>query len=359
MNKGEEYIKLITELKENILQRRFEAAKMANREQLLLYYSVGLSLHGKISGAQWGAKILQSISEDLQQQVPGLRGFSVGNLEKMRAFYLAYASLTDTLIPSTVSRELPASSSNILDYVNADAFKSVFLQLGFSHHYKLLSVKDLAARWYYMQEAVTLRWSFRVLEYNIDTNLYQQRGKIANNFTATLPTEILPHAVEAFKDEYLLDFINIQPANERQLENEIINNIKDFILGLGSGFLFIGNQYRLVVDSQEYFIDLLFYHRRLQCLIAFELKTGKFEPSHAGQLNFYLSVLDSTVKMPHENPSIGIILCKEKNATVVEYAFRSISKPMGVATYSYELTTDLPDNLKDALPSPEDLAKLL
>ncbi|MVT12504.1 PDDEXK nuclease domain-containing protein [Chitinophaga tropicalis] len=354
-----QYQKIITVLKDNILTRRYNAARLVNREQLLLYYIVGKTLSEEIAAADWGAKVLSRISGDLQTGMPGLRGFSIANLEKMRQFYETYKDLQDVLIPSTVTREIGAASTPLLGLLqtsSTEAFLDVFLGLGFSHHYKLLSIKDLAARLFYMQQATKNQWSVRVLEYQISQNLYGKEG-IQNNFVTTLPPALQPHALDAFKDEYLLDFINVNPQNERQLESEIVTNIKDFILSLGTGFIFIGNQYRLIVGDSEYFVDLLFFNRVLQCLVAFELKLEKFQPHHAGQLTFYLTALDDLKKLPHENPSIGIILCKEKDNKVVEYALRSVKNPMGVATVEYNTT--VPDELKSVLPDPEDLKKLI
>lgn len=355
--KTPEYAQLIDGLKDIITTRRYNAARYANREQLLLYFSTGKMLYTKISSAQWGTKVLNRVSKDLQEQFAGLRGFSVPNLEKMKSFYQAYADLEAIIIPSTVSMELPASVTSGLQLVqnfNISAFREIFTGLGFSHHIKLLSVKDLSARWFYMETAVKNQWSYRVLEHHIDTGTYTRRGKTTNNFVETLPIQLRPHATDAFKDEYLLDFININPEDEPQLEQEIVANIKAFILRLGTGFSFIGNQYRLSVGVQEFFIDLLFFNRQLQCLVAFELKVGSFQPQHAGQMNFYLTALDETVKMPHENPSIGIILCREKDNTVVEYAIRDAARPMGVATYQL-----IPAAMREVLPAPEDLQRAM
>lgn len=356
----ENYTVLIAELRENILSRRHNAARLANREQLLLYYFVGKKLQEKIDAAAWGDNILSQISNSLQNDLPGLRGFSPANLKKMRQFYDNYADLDSYLIGSAVPNQLKPEVTAILPTLpemNIQAFLDAFLGIGFTHHYALLKIKDPAERWFYMQQSIRNQWSYRVLEAQIASGLYNHRGGIQNNFTETLPPELKSHALEAFKDEYLLNFIDIAPHSERDLERSIVNNIKEFILRLGTGFTFIGNQFRLVVDQQESFIDLLFYNRILQALVAFELKMDKFQPHYAGQLNYYLSVLDDKYKLPHENPSIGIILCKEKSNTVVEYAFKGISNPMGVATYQF--TSKLPEDMKEILPSPEDLAKLL
>lgn len=355
------YKSLLTEIAHDISKSRYKAAHFVNEQQLLLYYQIGKKLDEKISAAGWGAKVLEQISDDLQRKLPGLKGFSAQNLRKMRIFYQTYTDLQFLLICSTVSNKLEENinpdNSGFLQHVNQDTFLEVFKGIGFSHHFRLLSIKDHAERWFYMTSAYKNQWSFRMLDFHIDTGYFHKQGKIANNFHNSLSAEMQPQTVAAFQDEYLLDFITSNPETERHLEHDIVANIKKFILGLGKGFAFMGNQYRLLVGGEEFFVDLLFYNRHLQCLVAFELKKEKFQPQHAGQLNFYLNVLDDTVKLPHEHPSIGIILCKEKNNNVVEYAIRNIDKPMGVS--SYKLTTEVPGSMKDILPAPEELAKLL
>ncbi|MVT11681.1 PDDEXK nuclease domain-containing protein [Chitinophaga tropicalis] len=358
---NQEYLKLIAALKDNILRSRYNAARLANREQLLLYYSVGKMLLERITAAGWGAKILKAISADLQKEWPGLRGFSAENLKKMRQFYETYADFQSVLIGSAPPNQLGASDlkSNfpVLAELSIHSFLEVFTSLGFTHHFTLLKVKDLSARWFYMQQAAQHQWSYRTLEYHMEADLYSHKGKLPNNFNDALPFSLHKQATDAFKDEYLLDFINSDPTYEADLENEIVTNIKQFIMRLGKGFAFIGNQYRLTVGGEEFFIDLLFYNRILRCLVVFELKKEKFRPEHAGHLNFYLNVLDDQERQPGENPAIGIILCREKDNTQVEYAFKSMDKAMGVATY--KLTTKVPQSMKDVLPSPDDLVKLL
>lgn len=357
---NEEYLKLIAALKDNIARSRYNAARLANREQLLLYYSVGKMLLEKVNAAVWGAKILTTISADLQKEWPGLKGFSEQNLRKMRRFYETYADMEDLLICSTVSSKIGTTGKSGLltaTSLNQTVLLETFTSLGFSQHYLLLGLKDVNARWFYMQQAVQNQWSYRTLEYHIEADLYNHKGKLPNNFQDTLSGTQYKHAAEAFKDKYLLDFINVDPNYEADLENEIVTNIKQFIMRLGKGFAFMGNQYRLIVGKDEFFIDLLFYNRILKCMVVFELKREQFKPEHAGQLNFYLNVLDDQERQPGENPTIGIILCKEKDNTQVEYAFKSMDKAMGVATY--KLTTKVPRAMRDVLPSPDDLAKLL
>jgi predicted nuclease of restriction endonuclease-like (RecB) superfamily len=236
---------------------------------------------------------------------------------------------------------------------------NAFLGISFTHHVLLLNkFESEQERYFYMQQAASQFWSVSLLEHHISANLYLNQGKISNNFNDTLPNPLKASALQVFQDEYLLDFINSGDGiDERAMESQIVANIKQVVLELGKGFSFIGNQYRLQVGEQEFFIDLLFYNRHLQCLVAFELKRGHFIPEYAGKLNFYLNVLDDKVKLPHEHPSIGIVLCKEKNNTVVEYSVKTIDKAMGVATY--KTTKQAPEEIKNILPSPDELAALL
>jgi predicted nuclease of restriction endonuclease-like (RecB) superfamily len=238
-----------------------------------------------------------------------------------------------------------------------------FLSIGFTHHYEILSkAKEQTERLFYIQKCATEFWSVETLKYHLKSNLYGKQGTLSANFKKTIPdSDLQKCALQSFKDEYLLDFINIEDPteepDERVLEQAIVLNIQKFIMSLGRDFSFIGNQYRLEVDEKEYFIDLLFFNRRLQSLVAIELKRGEFKPEYAGKLNFYLSALDEYVKLPHENPSIGIILCKSQRKTTVEFAFRDTSKPMGVATY--HLSSELPAQYQNILPDAQILKKLL
>ena len=218
-----------------------------------------------------------------------------------------------------------------LNGLNYQEFVNVFLGLGFSHHIILLNkCSNIQMRFFHMKESVEYQWSSRVLQHQIESGLYERRGKLMSNFQDTVPAEIKEHAMEAFKDEYLLDFINSdEDRSEVGMEKQIVRKLKRFMMSLGNEFTFLGNQYRMLVGGEEFFIDLLFYHRTLRCMVAFELKTGKFKAEYLGKMNFYLSALDELVRHSDENPSIGIILCRQKNNTVVEFAFKdeAVGKP--------------------------------
>lgn len=359
------YVEFIQSIKRQIVQSRYVAARLANREQLMLYFKTGLMISEKIKAQKWGAKVLDQISADLQKELPGLKGFSPGNLKKIRVFAEAYAP--HLVFGSTPSNQIGQAgagegfsiSSTLTNLIENKAFYEAFTGISFSHHFTIITkIKGWEARIFYIQSAAANFWSLTVLEHHIENNLFSKEGKLPNNFDGTLTENLKPSALKAFKDEYLLDFIaGDELDDERHIEQQVVLNIRNFILQMGKGFCFIGNQYRLEVDGDEFFIDLLFFNRHLQCLVAFELKKGKFKPADAGQLNFYLNVLDEKIKLQQENSSIGIVLCKEKNNTVVEFAIKSFDKAMGVATYKTSKQT--PVQMKGILPDTDELGKLL
>lgn len=359
------YMDFILSIKQQIVQSRYVAARLANREQLMLYFKTGLMISEKIKAQKWGAKVLDQISVDLQKELPGLKGFSTGNLKKIRLFaetyapHLAIGSTPSNQIGLAGTGESFSISSTLLNLIEDRTFFEAFTAISFSHHFAIITkVKGWEARIFYIQTAAGSFWSLSVLEHHIENDFYSKTGKLPNNFDSTLTDNLKPSALKVFKDEYLLNFIAGEELDdERHIEQQVVLNIRNFILQMGKGFCFIGNQFRLEVNGDEFFIDLLFFNRHLQCLVAFELKRGKFRPADAGQLNFYLNVLDEKIKLEQENSSIGIILCKEKNNTVVEFAIKSYDKAMGVATYKTSRKT--PDKMKKVLPDTNSLVKLL
>lgn len=268
---------------------------------------------------------------------------------------LSTAQLKTKQKSSAKAQSLPAQFTQ----EEIQEFTNLLVNLSFTNHILILNkCKVFEEKLFYIKKSIENQWTVELLRHHIESDLYHNTGKIQSNFQISLPETIKQKAIYVFRDEYLLDFINVREEDEeRELENKIVNNIKKFILSIGKDFTFIGNQHRLVVEKEEFFINLLFFHRGLQSLVAIDLKTGKFKPEYAGKMNFYLSALDDNVKLPHENPSIGIILCKTKKTTIVEYAFRDIKKPLGVATF--KSSKKLPPKLKKHLPDPETLKKLL
>ena len=353
------YIQFIGDLKRSIVQSRYAAARLANREQLILYFKIGRMLSEKIEAEKWGAKVIQRIADDLQKQMPGLRGFSYKNLKNMRQFAEAYSSYFIDLQPS-IFGQLSSAQFKSLPFPSEipEPIKVIF-KVGFSHHIVILNkCKGIDERLFYISHSSQNHWSVSLLEHHISADLFHNQGKLPNNFQNTMPEDQKASALKVFQDEYLMDFMAPgELEDERLFEQKVVAGIKKFILQLGQGFCFIANQYRLELAGEEFFIDLLFYSRPLQRLVAFELKRGKFKPEYAGQLNFYLNLLDEKIKLPHEHPAIGIILCKEKNNTVVEFAVRSIDKAMGVATYRHSY--ELPNEIRKVLPEAAELAKLM
>ena len=367
MNINQNYREAVKTIKEAILRSQYRAAASVNKEQLSLYYGIGRYVSENSRTGFWGKGAIEQISSLLQKELPGLRGFSTSNIKNMRVFYEEWEPVLNR---QPVAGDLVLDEKLLLSVIRqplaAEFNWTDFLSIGFSHHTEIISkAKTLEARLFYIHECATRYWSKYTLRDYLKAGLYSHRGTLPNNFAQTLPdTKQALKAVCSFKDEYLLDFINVEELGEQEgdldekiVEKAIVANVRKFIMTFGQDFSFIGNQYRVEVAGEEMFIDLLFFNRELNSLVAVELKSGKFRTSYLGQLNTYLSALDTYIRKPHENPSIGIILCREMNQTFVEFAVRDYNKPMGVATY--RASKDMPERLRNALPDIEDLKKLL
>lgn len=362
----QEYKQAIETIKFAILRSQYQAGKGANKIQLSLYFGIGkyVSVHSR--KAHWGDGAIEVISLGLQKDLPGLRGFSARNIKYMRQFYEEWAMLENRQ-PVAAESEIQLTLLAIRQPMAAEFSFDEFLSIGFSHHIEILTkAKTIEERTYYIHRTFINHWSKYILRDHLKADDFHKIGYLPNNFNLTIPdAKQALKAANMFKDEYLLDFINVEQLGERDIEDVdekvvelgIVNNIKKFIMMFGRGFTFIGNQYRLVVGDKEFFVDLLFFNREISALVAIELKGGDFKPSYLGQLNFYLQALDDQVRLPNENPTIGLVLCKEADRTVAEYAVRDYTKPMGVATY--RTSKDMPKKLRDALPDIEDLKKLL
>ena len=371
------YNEAIRVIKEAILQSQYQAASIVNKEQLSLYYGIGKYVSENSRNGYWGKNAIETISRQLQRELPGLRGFSAANIKFMRQFYETWCNDLKSL--TTVSgigdnKSLTGISGidiHLLipsENTQKDSFDAVsFLGLGFTHHMIIVrKTQSLAERLFYIRQAYINKWSKEVLAARIEDDLFRHQGEIASNFTQKIPDarESLK-AIGMFKDEYLLDFINVEELcerdkediDERVIEHEIIHNIKKFILTFGRDFAFVGNQYKLEVYGVEHFPDLIFFNRELNALVVIELKKGAFKSSYLGQLCTYLRLIDDQMRKPHENPSIGIVLCKSANKKYVEYVIQDYDKPLGVATY--KTSDEMPEKLKQALPDTEELKKLL
>ena len=370
------YAEAVKVIKDAILRSQYRAASSANKEQLSLYYGIGRYVSQNSRDGFWGKGAIEAISQLLQKELPGLRGFSATNIKYMRSFYEEWSPVVNRQPMADENKILTVSGDTELDeqlllreirQPLAGEFNwNDFVAIGFSHHIEIITkAKSLDARLFYIHESATRFWNKYTLRDYLKADLYNHKGTLPNNFTTTISNaKQALKTVKSFKDEYLLDFINVEELdteeadlNERVLEKSIVNNIKRFILTFGQDFIFIGNQYRIEVSGEEMFVDLLFFNRELNSLVAVELKSGKFRSSYLGQLSTYLSALDRYARKPHENPAIGILLCRDMNQSFVEFAIRDYDKPMGVATY--RATKDMPERLRNALPDIEELKKLL
>ncbi len=367
--KKEIYNKAAEAIKTAILQCQYVALSQINAVQLSLYFSIGRYIANHSRAGFWGKGALKHISEKLNKDLPGLRGFSEPSLRKMRIFYEEWADsfVTTNKNPTPLSEESILVEIRSLQRTNFDDTDfEQFIKVPFTHHYTILSKeKRLEARKYYIDLCAREFLSEKSLAKIIVSRDFDHQGQLPNNFGSRISASNLARkAVMAFKDEYKHDLINTEQIEERDddnvdeniIEQQIVNNIKNFIMTFGKDFAFIGNQFRIDAFGESHFIDLLFYNRELSCLVAIELKNGKLKPAYMGQLRDYLSLLDDFVRKPHENQSIGIILCKNMNTVRAEYLVRQYDKPIGAATY--KTRADMPEKLRDALPDIEDLKKL-
>ena len=370
MNKLDNYNEAVKVIKTAILKSQYEAVKSVNEKQLTLYFAIGKYISINSRKGFWGENALETISNRLQKELPGLRGFKQSNLQSMRTFYEEWSFLENEkfdLLTGEIEQKNEPKQIWYSRIPNFDKFINEFMSIGFTHHRVILrKVKSIEERTFYISKCASNHWSYRQLEERIDEGLFNSQGELPNNFSDSMQdSRYLYKAINTFKDEYLLNHINIEEfdardlddVDERVLENQIVHNIKKFILTFGDGFAFIGNQYHLEAFGEDQYVDLLFFNRELNCLVAIELKTGKFKTAYLGQLSGYLTILDKEEKKPHENPSIGIILCKDVNKSFVDYVIHDYSKPMGVATY--KTSKEMSEKLKNALPNLDELRKLI
>lgn len=327
------YTSLLKEIKRRISDSQYAALKTVNQALVGLYWDIGKLIIERQQVEGWGKAIVEQLAKDLQKAFPETKGFSSANLWRMRLFYESY---NQNLKLAPVVREI-----------------------GWTHNLIILErCKNTLQQEFYVRMTRKLGWSKNVLIHQIENKTYEKTLLNQTNFEKTLPENLQKQAKLAVKDEYIFDFLELnEEHSERQLEEALLQKIEHFLREMGGIFTFVGSQYKLEVDGREFFIDILLYHRHLKSLVALELKLGEFEPEHVGKMQFYLRALDMQIKLPDENPSIGIILCKSKRKTIVEYTLHDTHKPIGVA--QYQVFTKLPKELKGQLPSPEVIAELL
>lgn len=325
-----EYLDFRNEITSRIRSAQYEALKAVNKEMIVLYWEIGKRITEQQAALGWGKSVVENLSRDIQKEFPGIKGFGVSNMWDMARFYTEY------------------QSNEIL--------QPLVGEISWSKHIVILTkCKETQQRQFYILATQKYGWTKDVLINKIEAKTYENYLLGQSNFDLTLPEKIKNQAMLALKDEYTFDLVGLsEEHSEYELEQAIIKNIRAFLMEFGPDFSFVGNQYRIEVDGKEYFIDLLLYNRRLQAMIAVELKIGEFQPEYKGKMEFYLNVLNDTVKLPHENPAIGIIICKSKSRMIVEYALKSSTMPIGVATYS--LSPELPEAYKELLPTSEEIA---
>ena len=368
-----QYNDAVQQIKTAILKSQAKALAGVNQEQLALYYGIGRFISQNSRDGFWGKDAIEVISRQLSAEVPGLKGFSPRNLRNMRTFYEQWKNLDTNLADASAklegTKELADTSAkialedNLLPTALIDIPVVAFFSIGFSHHVLILQkTKTAEERKYYIQLCADLKLSHEALGRKIDEDAFHNQGKMPNNFVQTIPGHKQAFkAIQMFKDEYLLDFINVEQLGEREedidervIENEIVHNVKNFIMTFGKGFSFSGSQVHYDKLGHDHWVDLLFFNRILRATVVVELKKGKFKPSYLGQLSHYLHVLDDDDRLEWENPPVGIILCKDADKTFVEYVLQDYQRPMGVATYKTNQ-----EKLKELLPDEEEMKKLL
>jgi predicted nuclease of restriction endonuclease-like (RecB) superfamily len=323
------YADFLQEVKARVQNAQVRAALAVNKELVLLYWSIGHDILARQQEQGWGAKVIDRLSKDLQREFPTMKGFSRSNIHYMRAFAETWA---EESIVQQVAGQIPWFHNCVI----------------------LDKVKSQEERIWYIKATIENVWSRNVLVHQVESKLYQRQGKAVTNFERALPSPQSDLASQLLKDPYNFDFLTLgKDAHERDLEQGLLDHIRKFLLELGAGFAFLGSQYHLEFDEEDYYLDLLFYHVKLHCYVVIELKSGKFLPEYAGKMNFYLAVVDDTLRQEGDAPSIGLILCKEKKSVTVEYALRGMQTPVGVS--GYQITESLPEALKDSLPTVEQL----
>lgn len=329
----EGYGDILDSISQKIKSAQTRAMSAVSRELIEVYRDIGKTIHEQQESGKWGDAVVDRLAGDLQKVFPGMKGFSRRNLYIMRDLYVSYKDF--------------------------EKVQTLSAQISWSHNVAILSkCKNLLEKEFYMKMSKRNGWTYRVLIHQIEIGTFEKTVLAQSNFEKSLPTNLHPEAMLSVKDEYALDFLELgDKHSEQELERAIVQNIEAFLREVGTSIAFLGSQYRIELEGQEFFIDLLFYHRRLRSLIAIELKVSEFIPEYVGKMQFYLSVLDDKVRLEGEGPSIGIILCKSKKRTVVEYALKDAAKPINVS--SYRLVQQLPKELQKELPSPEQIARLL
>lgn len=358
---------LVKDIKARIQQAQTRAIMSANAELVRLYWDIGRMIHERQQQEGWGAAVIPRLARALRNDLPGEKGFSERNIKRMLAFYREYADARPiaSKVPQPVAqspraKKVPPTVAQlraqpISQPASANMPDSTFWSIPWAHHIILMEkVKDVSTRFWYMEQTLANGWSRNILLALIRSQAHRRQGKAVTNFDRLLPSPQSDLARQTLKDPYIFDFLTLdEPFHERELEANLLRQLERFLLELGQGFAFVGRQFRLDVGNGDFYVDLLFYHLKLRCFVVIDLKTGEFKPEYAGKMNFYLSVVDDRLRHANDSPSIGLILCQDKNHIVAEYALRGMNKPIGVS--EYELTRALPPSLQSALPTVEEI----
>ena len=363
------YKQWLTELKTKIRSTQIKAAIAVNTELILFYWELGRMLSEKLSQSSWGDKVLETLSKDLRDEFPEMKGFSVSNLKTCKLFFEYFSSLLvnenedlKSLISSQLVNQLQIADNqyNEFNYQFTDRLQETFIKdivakIPWGHIKVIITkIKKFQDAIFYIQKIKENNWSRDVLTLQIKSNLHNRRGASITNFNKTLPEALSDLAQQTLKDPYIFDFLQLSEGyKEKDIENQLVSHITKFLMELGKGFAFVGKQYHLEIADNDYYIDLLFYHIKLKCYVVIELKNTRFIPEYAGKLNFYLSAIDTLIKQEDDKPTIGILLCRDKNNIEAEFALRDINKPMGVSEFQF--TAHLPENLKSSLPTFEEI----
>lgn len=347
---GSGYASLLIEIKTRIQASQVRAILTVNSELVRLYWDIGHMIDARQKHEGWGAGVIPRLARELKNEMPELKGFSERNIGYMIRFAREYGAATILQQPAakiSASAKAPQPVTKLRD--------GLLWSIPWFHHVVLMEkVKDLSTRRWYMEQTLVNGWSRNILSMQIEAQAHARQGKARSNFAATLPEHQSDLVQQTLKDPYIFDFLTLtEPFQERELETALVRHLEKFLLELGQGFAFVGRQYKVEVGGEDFYIDLLFYHLRLRAFVVIELKKGKFKPEYAGKLNFYCNVVNDRLKHAADNPTIGLILCRERSRLLAEYSFAGIDKPIGISTY--ELTRALPKELKSSLPSVEEI----
>ncbi len=352
-----EYREWLIDLKSKIKQSQIKASLAVNRELFNLYWDIGYMITLKQSQTKWGDGFINQIASDIKSEFSDLKGFSRENLYYMKRLYQTYSeriSIMEQVVP-----QLPdGKMEQVVPQNHSSDIKQLLSSIPWGHNIVILKkVKIYDEALFYIHQTIENNWSRSILEMQIESNLYSRFGKSINNFQFTLPKAQSDLANALLKDPYNFNFLTMEKGvQELELEKQLVSNISRFLLELGKGFAYLGRQFQLQIGNKEYRLDLLFYNIKLRCYVVIELKTGEFQPEHIGKLNFYLSAIDHTLKTDSDNPSIGILLCKDKDSFEVEFALKDVNKPIGVSEFSFK---ELPLDIQIAMPTIEELEQEL